>query len=467
MQAKFCFSFLVACAAIAAAAVPSIDSSSVSFTRNAAATQLKIAYKLTGGPAVVTARFFREGTEEIPESQTIDMAGDVNRLVESGSRKITWVVPTGLDLGDFDTLKAELKAWRTDSPPPYMVVHLTNNPVTVSYYTSTDAFPLGFGNVYYKSAGLTLRKIPAANAVWEMGDIYWGRALAGDTYATRHNVKLTEDYYIGVYEYTYGNRYAAQHGVLPATVTDWPNDDCRPADTRDYPVLACAYTNFRRGGDASTTGWPADNHEMTGLPGPTTNSIIRLRARTGIAFDLPTDAQWEFACRGDGSIPFYNGASDGSPLALTRYSASAYYHTGLNDYAWTMENSRNDDGRYVPHPVGLKRPNSFGLYDMLGNACEHVLDACKDLNGSFYETADPAVDPVGTADPYLQGGSPIRVRRGGGYGSSGNFVSCNFRHVASQTYTEYGGQSGVAGGSGKVEIFVLGGRVCCPAAAIK
>lgn len=437
------------------------------FSCSRAADKVKIVYTLGNEPAVVTMRLKR-GDATVNPCLFANAEGDVNRLVSVGSnKKIVWIPPSDFDFGDRNEFSVELKAWRTDSPPPYMVVHLTNNPVTVSYYTSTDAFPLGFGNVYYKSAGLTLRKIPAANAVWEMGDIYWGRALAGDTYATRHNVKLTEDYYIGVYEYTYGNRYAAQHGVLPATVTDWPNDDCRPADTRDYPVLACAYTNFRRGGDASTTGWPADNHEMTGLPGPTTNSIIRLRARTGIAFDLPTDAQWEFACRGDGSVPFYNGTSDGSPLALTRYSASTYYHTGLNDYAWTMENSRNDDGRYVPHPVGLKRPNSFGLYDMLGNACEHVLDACKDLNGSFYETADPAVDPVGTADPYLQGDppAPIRVRRGGGYGSSGNYVSCNFRHVASQTYTSYGGQVGKSGTV--IENFMLGGRVCCPATAIK
>ena len=98
---------------------------------------------------------------------------------------------------------------------------------------------------------------------------------------------------------------------------------------------------------------------------------------------LPTEAQWEYACRAGRSGP---------------YSGSGV----LDEMAW---HSGNSGGR--SHPIGQKKPNAFGLYDMQGNHwewCEDIYDA-----GSYQKTNS------GNADPLSTSGSGRRVFRGGSW----------------------------------------------------
>jgi len=111
-------------------------------------------------------------------------------------------------------------------------------------------------------------------------------------------------------------------------------------------------------------------------------------------FRLPTEAEWEYACRADTTTEFYFG--DDLEASLP--------------YAWTWENAR-----FLTRLSGLLQPNPWGLYDMSGN----VWEWCSDYYDSgFYSLADPllTVDPIGPI------WTPYRVARGGSW--------YNFAHEA-------------------------------------
>jgi len=111
------------------------------------------------------------------------------------------------------------------------------------------------------------------------------------------------------------------------------------------------------------------------------------RLPTGYIYTLPTDAQWEYACRAGTTGP----------------------HAGkLDEIAWYKNNSN-----WTMHEVGTKKPNAWGLYDMHGNAIEWCLDWFKEkLPGGT------VTDPVGSAKDQGQG----RVYRGGFWGGDGDTV---------------------------------------------
>jgi len=96
-----------------------------------------------------------------------------------------------------------------------------------------------------------------------------------------------------------------------------------------------------------------------------------LYKNTGIFYRLPTEAEWEYACRAGTTTVFPFGDDEAK----------------LGEYAWYSSNS---DNQY--HKVGLKEPNAWGLYDMLGNVGEWVLDQ---YQPDYYTTiTDNTVDPV-------------------------------------------------------------------------
>ena len=109
-------------------------------------------------------------------------------------------------------------------------------------------------------------------------------------------------------------------------------------------------------------------------------------AKTGEFYRLPTEAEWEYACRAGTTTPYFFGADTSK----------------LGDYAWYGANS---GGKYAK--VATKKPNAWGLYDMLGNAWQWTEDCYHDS----YKGA-PSDGSAWTA-----GGCTARVSRGGSWSS--------------------------------------------------
>lgn len=120
-----------------------------------------------------------------------------------------------------------------------------------------------------------------------------------------------------------------------------------------------------------------------------------LSMKTGRWYRLPTEAEWEYACRAGTGAPNYALAGD-----------------SLGDIAWYGPNAGGET-----HPVATKTANALGFHDMLGNAWEWVAD----LYDGFYYLSSPAVDPTGPATGFL------RVIRGGSWYAPESNVRSPFR----------------------------------------
>ena len=128
-------------------------------------------------------------------------------------------------------------------------------------------------------------------------------------------------------------------------------------------------------------------------------------------FRLPTEAEWEYACRAGTTTAFYSGANDQSPC----FSCSS--NPNADSIAWYCYNSG-----HTTHPVAGKTANAWGLYDMAGNVWEWCHDLYQSDLGSSAQT-----DPVGT-------GSSARVLRGGSWYDFPDYLRAAIRYNFTPTF---------------------------------
>ena len=133
--------------------------------------------------------------------------------------------------------------------------------------------------------------------------------------------------------------------------------------------------------------------------------IRKLNSLTGQHFRLPTEAEWEFACRGGNNSRGY------------KYSGSNY----IDNVAWYWDNS----GKKI-HPVATKLPSELGIYDMSGN----VMEWCSDWYGKYSSGAQ--TNPKGPYD------GSHRVRRGGSWGSDAMACRSSLRYVCAPSASSRG-----------------------------
>lgn len=340
----------------AEAAVPEVDK--VKMTQDASRL-VTITYELSNAPAVVTLDITTNHVS-IGGKNIDSLMGDVNMLVtENGTHTIYWRPDHSWNdhrVTD-KSARAVVTAWATDDPPDYMTLDLSAGcPVRLRFYPGEDFLPGGIlSNTAYRTSKLVMRKIHAKDVEWTMG------SLKSTKYSpdceTPHAVKMTEDYYIGVFQITQ-SQYTHVIGV-DATLNPANNyateGEMRPREKLKYSI-------FRMASSAATGDYPTT---------PASNSFLgRIRALTGeqVAFDLPSEAQWEFACRaGHGEGYFNDGSSEDNFENLLRLGMTSY----SPDHSTTAI-------------VGSYTPNDWGLYDMYGNVCEFCLDLYKqDITGNY------------------------------------------------------------------------------------
>jgi len=182
----------------------------------------------------------------------------------------------------------------------------------------------------------------------------------------KHEVQLTKGFYLGKYEVTQAH-YEAIVGSNPSRSTKAP--DC-----------------------------PVDNVSLQDA----SEFCAKLAQKTGQEARLPTEAEWEYASRGGRDTKWFFG-NDPSPLG---------------DCAWFKDNA---DGK--SHPVGQKKPNPWGLYDIYGNVCERI----SDTYARNYYANSPKTDPTGPS----QGTKSrfeyeVTVPKAGNYALTAQVVTANY-----------------------------------------
>lgn len=243
------------------------------------------------------------------------------------------------------------------TPALYCVIDLSAGANASSYpVTYLTAQPSGgFNADEYKTTKLVLRRIEPGNFLMN----------------GKYNVAITTTFFCGIFQVTQKQFKL----VMDQNPSDFVGD-MRPVDKVPYDTIR---------GSSNGAQWPSSS-------GVDSNSFMgKLRARTGIDFDLPTEAQWEYACRAGTATDYNNGGNSESDLIqLGRYSGNAT--DGKGGYS-----SRTTT-------VGSYMPNAWGVYDMHGNLWEWCLDWSGDLSASTH-----SIDPVGPSS------GTARLARGGSW----------------------------------------------------
>jgi len=211
------------------------------------------------------------------------------------------------------------------------------------------------------SSGASGPVVPASNMVL---------IKAGTFLRIKYPVTLTRDYWLGKYEVTQGE-YMALMGKNPSHFT---GDTNRPVEKLTWFEAAAYCQELTR------------REQQAGHLQP------------GYVYRLPSEAEWEYACE----------------AGITNLFSFGDSVTNADQYAWTMENSEG-----MPHPVGQKRPNPWGLYDMHGN----VWEWCSDWFAPYPAT--------GLTNPSGPPTSKFKVFRGGGWNQAIEFARSRNRFMMS------------------------------------
>ncbi len=283
--------------------------------------------------------------------------------------------------------------------------------VSRSNTSSPSSVPVGQTPSITNSLGMKLVLIPAGE--FEMGaneskdqlkgaGFYVPDAADYSDESPIHRVKLTRPFYMGQHEVTVGQwrKFVAAEAYITEAERDGKGGWGYNSETEfseQKPHFSWKSTGFTQ----------TDDHPVVNV---SWNDVVAfcawLSKQENVTYRLPTEAEWEYACRAGTKTRYSTGDGEGSLEGAGNFwdQASRKKFSKVNEATFF----RFDDGWAFTAPVGRFKANAFGLHDIHGN----VWEWCQDWYDAKYYARSPASDPVNSqADQY-------RVGRGGSWISS-------------------------------------------------
>ncbi len=311
---------------------------------------------------------------DLSERGTLSRDGAEGTVEGLGKHKTIWMPDDNFGGVFVDDMKINVVAKEKPQPGSntYMIIDLSDGTNATNFAVSyLDDEPDEGWTEEYKTTKIVLRKIEAGSFV--MGSDHFENALD----ETPHKVTLTKPFYAGVFEVT-----QKQYELITGSNPSKYKGNMRPVEQVSYELIR---------GEEKGAGWPSDDEVDPD------SFLGNLRTKTRMAFDLPTEAQWEYVCKAGTATDLNDGNNitnryeDGNMNKLGRYS----------------KNRDDGKGGYGEHTtVGSYQPNAWDIYDMHGNVAEWCLDWYGEYGGD-------ATDPKGANK--IIGSFNARVFRGGSW----------------------------------------------------
>jgi formylglycine-generating enzyme required for sulfatase activity len=235
-----------------------------------------------------------------------------------------------------------------------------------------------------------------------------------------HPVRISHAFFLGQHEVTVGQfrRFIEASGYVPESEAD---------GTGGYGYNAAYEPDRSERGDAfegrdpkygwRNPGFPqSDQHPVLNVTWNDAVALAKwLSRQEGVAYRLPTEAEWEYACRAGSRTRYHNGSK---PDGLLKIANTFDGDAAENWPDWKRHATLGSDGHAFTAPVGSFSANAFGLYDMSGNAWEWV----GDWYDENYYRKSPKADPPGPAE------GNNKVRRGGSWHTWPIYTRCSYRN---------------------------------------
>jgi formylglycine-generating enzyme required for sulfatase activity len=285
------------------------------------------------------------------------------------------------------------------------------------------------------SIGMKLTLIPSGEFMMGSGESaeetaaffkknYGGDDLTPDFFKDehpQHRVRITRPFYLGAYHVTRaqfcqfvndsGYRTDAEKGEKPGA----PGWDAGKKDFDFNTKYSWRNAGFEQ----------SDEHPVVCVSWNDAMAFCKwLSKREGKTYRLPTEAEWEYACRA-GTTTRYSSGDDPETLAKVANVADAIFKAKYPGCLWAIHAS---DGYFFTAPVGKFKPNSFGLYEMHGNAFQW----CADWYAEDYYGKCPADDPTGPTS------GTLRVLRGGSWAGRPDGARSAFRRSGDRDFRDFG-----------------------------